>query len=128
MSVIPIGALIAVLWIPSTEPMSSDNEIFISKGTLRHSTGNSYLSKDDGRAFRLYCPQLPLDRHRRDCFVDNIWEMQGISVVVTHDKPIEWGIPKVVVCDVRDAAGKSLLREELKISCQNSASSRKTDN
>lgn len=118
MCVIPIGALIAVLSMPATVPEHYENTIFISHGTLGHSTGNPYLRANNGGTYRLFCPQISLDRHRRHCFVDNIWEMQGLSVIVTHEKPIEWGVPKVVACDITDTKGKSLLREELRITCR----------
>lgn len=107
----PAWGVAIVAMLPRTDRAEAmSDEVFVTRGVLRNGTGNPYLVKADGSSYSLVCPPIKGDRKRRACFVDSWWELNGSKVVVTHRKPYKRILSEVVVCNITDSAGRSILR------------------
>ncbi len=114
LTLLPLSVIVAcVFLLPKVPPEAPKSGIMVSRGVLGLSA-NPYLKRQGGGSYRLLCPVASHgiargDRHRRSCFDDRIWKMKGEHVTVRHGEPVTGGASKVVVCDVIDAKGKSLI-------------------
>jgi hypothetical protein len=103
------GSVLSLLMAKSGPSGPPGTETFVSKGLFGNGIGEPYLKKQDGHSYRLLCPSIPGDRHRRACFVGTWPAHAGTDVVVIHRKPVKRIVDAVEVCNVMDAAGNSLL-------------------
>lgn len=71
--------------------------------------GNFPYLKKDGRSFRMICP-FAGPKKRRGCFQHRIFDLEGTRITVRHDPPRKFGTSFIVVRDVLDANGQSLIR------------------
>lgn len=112
-----VFAFVGIFFLPTNPAEAPKGGIVVSRGVLGLST-NPYLKRQEGGTYRLLCPVASYpDRHRRSCFDDRIWKMKGEVVTVSHGQPVRGGITKVVICDITDAGGKSLVRSVSKANC-----------
>ena len=110
--------MIGIFSFPRILSQAPKDDILVSQGTLGLST-NPYLKVKEGGTYRLLCPLRAVrDRNRRYCFDERIWKMKNARVVVGHGRPIRGGVNKVVVCDVTDERGKTLLRPGWATKCK----------
>ena len=115
LTLLPLSVIVACAFLLPKVPLEAPKSgIIVSQGVLGLSS-NPYLKRQGDGTYRLLCPAVSrgfkrVDRHRRYCFDDRIWKMKGEHVTVRHGEPVTGGASKVIVCNVADAKGRSLIR------------------